>query len=168
MSGSMPYRGLRSSKGTQITLKGAEILCGIAMWKQLFPFVVVMYRAAQWNGHNWQLKWVYQNAHYCVNCLLLIDHQISWWNFLVFGSSLWQKNCWINQENPCSRCCTGRYLLNELGKQNTSPIGWVDNIKQVIAVQALNGFPLSIYRVKGKKLIFKSILVCFNFFCQSV
>ena len=29
-----------------------------------------------------------------------------------------KKNFWINQQNPCSRFCTGRYLLNEQGRQN--------------------------------------------------
>ncbi len=32
-------------------------------------------------------------------------------------STLSQKTCWINQENPCSRGCRGRYLLHEPGRQ---------------------------------------------------
>ena len=67
----------------------------------------------------------------------------------VTCSTLWQKSCWINQENPCSRCCTGRYLLNESGRQklyNSSP------------------WPTDYIGQKEKSSVNKSILVCFNFF----
>ena len=37
---------------------------------------------------------------------------------LLLVPTLWQKKCWINQENPCSQGCTGRYLLDEPGRQN--------------------------------------------------
>ena len=43
--------------------------------------------------------------------------------------TLWQKNCWINQENPCSWCRTARYLLNDWGRQNMCPTGWVDKLQ---------------------------------------
>ncbi len=39
-------------------------------------------------------------------------------------TALWQKKCWINRENPCSPGCTGRYLLNEPGRQNMCWTVW--------------------------------------------
>ena len=62
------------------------------------------------------------------------------------------KKCWINEENSCSWGCPGRYLLNEPGGQNMcwTLINW-NQLCKLISKQP--GFPLSIHRGKGKKLI---------------
>ena len=46
--------------------------------------------------------------------------RVMWYYIQILQNryTLWQKNCWINRENPCSRCCTARYTrwMNEESK----------------------------------------------------
>ena len=107
--------------------------------------------------------------------------------------ALWPKKSWINQENPYSRGCTGRYLLNKPGRQNMCKTGWDENkslphskecfpghayvitllfinwnrlwkLISKLPVPASKGIPLSIHRVKGKKLSYEVYPCMFQLF----
>ena len=71
--------------------------------------------------------------------------------------SLWHIKYCINEENSCSQGCTGRYLLNEPGRQNMCCTGWVEN-KNLPPIMVMV-FPCLLIGEEEKSSVNKSILV---------